>query len=182
LKKRGRPPKPPDDSPDWISYNAALADTIKRFPPAPLAMKKLNDALASGKVRCKIEKEDVAKGELVKRNTRVAVVDIPVEFLEQPWEESRTVLLNDKPQEGWLLLLNSDLIKYFGGGAAPTPAAKTQEKTSAAVGHPLRYDWVEIAIFIERLRQKLSGIRTQRRRFQTTGMPSAERRRSAGGY
>ena len=45
--KPGRPPSLPVESPDWTSYSTALQGAINRFQSTPLAIKKLDDALAA---------------------------------------------------------------------------------------------------------------------------------------
>ena len=45
--KPGRPPSPLLESPDWISYSIALQEAINRSRSTPLAIKKLDDALAA---------------------------------------------------------------------------------------------------------------------------------------
>ena len=56
-QKRGRPPNPPAvESPHWISISTALQDATNRFRSEQLAIKKLDAALAAGKIRCKIER------------------------------------------------------------------------------------------------------------------------------
>ena len=75
-RKPGRPPTLPVESPHWIPYAAALQEAIRRFRSEQLAIAKLDAALASGKIRCKIERIG-AKPELVKRSDQVAVVFCP---------------------------------------------------------------------------------------------------------
>jgi len=77
-RKLGRPPNPPVESPHWISYAAALQEATKQFRSEQLAIQKLGAALASGKVRCKIERIG-AKPQLTKRSDRVAVVFSPTD-------------------------------------------------------------------------------------------------------
>ena len=107
---------------------------------------KLDAALASGTIRCKIERIG-AKPKLVKRSDQVAVVFLPDELLEG-WEDRPTIYLNDKPQSGWLFLWNYDRIKYFGdfrrrGRGEPVE----MQKTAAEEGHPVVHDWREITLF-----------------------------------
>jgi hypothetical protein len=45
--KLGRPPSPPVESSDWTSHSIALQEAINRFQSTPLAIKKLDDALAA---------------------------------------------------------------------------------------------------------------------------------------
>ena len=126
-----------------------------------LAIAKLDAALASGTIRCKIERIR-AKPKLVKRSDQVAVVFLPAE-LREPWEDRPTIYLNGEPQSGWLFLWNFDRIKYF-GDAVEEVAAKPVEmqKTAAEKGHPLRYDWVQIALFADFLRRNSRGITRNR--------------------
>lgn len=145
-RKPGRPPALPVESSHWISYAAALQEATERFRSEQLAIQKLDEALASNKVRCKIDPIR-AKPELVKRSDQVAVVFLPVE-LQDPWEDRHTIYLNGEPQSGWLFLWNYDRINFFNisAEAGPASAVKTQ-KTRVAVGHPVVHEWREIMLF-----------------------------------
>lgn len=157
-RKPGRPPPLPFESPHWISYDAALQDALNRYGSEPLAIEKLGGALASGTIRCKIERVG-AKPALIKRSDRVGMVYLPDE-LHEPGDERPYIRINDEPQRGcWLFLWNLDLIKYFGDAVEEVAAkpVKTQ-KATVAVGHPLRYDWVQIALFAYFLRRNSRGI------------------------
>ena len=146
-RKRGRPRNLPVESKHWIPYAAALQDALNRYGSMPLAIKKLDDALASGTIRCKIERIG-AKTALIKRSDRVAMVYLPDE-LRDPEDEHPYIRVNDEPQLGcWLFLWNFDLMKFFGDAVEEVAAkpVKTQ-KATAAVGHPVVHDWREITLF-----------------------------------
>ena len=145
-RKPGRPPNLPVESSHWISYAAALQEATERFRSEQLAIAKLDAALASGTIRCKIERIG-AKPQLVKRSDQVAVVFLPDE-VQEGWEDRPTIYLNGKPQSGWLFLWNYDRINFFNisAEAGPVSAVKTQ-KTPVAVGHPVVHDWREITLF-----------------------------------
>ena len=160
--KRGRPPALPFESPHWISYAAALQDALDRFGSMPLAIQKLDDALASGTIRCKIERAG-AEPARMKRSDRVAMIYLPDE-LHEPGDEHPYICVNDEPQRGcWLFLWNFDRIKYF-GDAVEEVAAKPvkKQKTAAEKGRPLRYDWIKIALFADFLRRNSRGITRNR--------------------
>ena len=123
----------------------------------PLAIQKLDDALASGKIRCKIERIG-AKPARIKRSDRVAMIYLPDELRDRG-DEHPYICVNGEPRPGWLFLWNFDRIKYF-GDAVEEVAAKPVEmqKTAAEKGRPLRYDWVQIALFADFLRRNSRGI------------------------
>jgi hypothetical protein len=145
-RKPGRPPTPPVESPHWIPYAAALQEATERFRSEQLAIAKLDAALASGTIRCKIERIG-AKPQLMKRSDQVAAVFLP-DGEQDGWEERPTSYLNDEPQSGWLFLWDYDRINFFNisAEAGPAIAVKTQE-TPVAVGHPVVHDWREIMLF-----------------------------------
>ena len=157
---RGRPPNLPVRSPHWIPYWTALQDAIARFGSERLAIKQLDDALASGTIRCKIESaRNGAEPVLVKRADRIAAVFLPDELCD-PWAERPNVYLNDRPREGSLFLWNYDRIKYFDERTdwVPPKAIEVQ-KTSAAVGRPLVHDWIKITLLAVQLRQNYPTIK-----------------------
>jgi hypothetical protein len=147
MTTRGRPPDPPIESPDWIPYAAALKDAFNRYRSMPLAIQKLDDALASGRISCKIERIG-AKPVRIKRSDRVAMIYLPDE-LRDGGDEHPYICVNGEPRLGWLFLWNFDRIKFFNisAEARPTIAVKTQ-KTTAAVGHPVVHEWREIMLFV----------------------------------
>jgi len=157
VKKRGRPPNPPDESPDWIPYNSVLQDAITQFGAEELAIEKLNDAFAAGKIHCKFERLG-DKPKRLKRSDRIEVLIVPDEIREG-WDARLEVRLNGEKQTDWLFLWNFDRIKYFRTPAESAQAkmGKTKE-TLVAEGHPLRYDWIEIVLFADRLRTRLRRI------------------------
>jgi hypothetical protein len=157
MTTRGRPPALPIESPDWIPYAAALQDALNRYRSMPLAIQKLDDALASGTIRCKIERIGAKPGR-IKRSDRVAMIYLPDE-LREPWDEHPYIRVNGEPRPGWLFLWNFDRIKYF-GDAVEEAAAKPVEmqETAAAKGRLLRSDWVESALFADFLRRNSRGI------------------------
>jgi hypothetical protein len=150
---RGRPPRLPVRSPHWIPYWAALEEAITRFGSERLAIKQLDDALASGTIRCKIESaRNGARPVLAKRADRIAAVFLPDELCD-PWVERPNIYLNDRPREGSLFLWNYDRIKYFDGSveiARPEPATR---------GRPLVHDWIEITLIAVQLRRNYPAIK-----------------------
>jgi hypothetical protein len=153
----------PVRSAHWIPYWTALQDAIARFGSERLAIKQLDDALASGTIRCKIESaRNGSKPVLVKGANRVAAVFLPDELCD-PWVERPNVYLNDRPREGWLFLWNYDRIKYFDESAdwVPPKAVEVQE-TPAAVGRPPVHDWIRITLIAEQLRRNCPTIKPTR--------------------
>ena len=147
---RARPSALPVESPNWIGYDAALQEAIRHYGVAELAIAKLAQALASGKVRCKIERLH-AEPVLVTGSDRAAAVHLPQELRWFSWEDNGPVVyLNDAPQDGWLFLWNDDLEKDFskiflGVSAVVETAPVKGQKTVAVKGRPPIYDWPEIA-------------------------------------
>lgn len=154
--KRGPKPKPPVESPHWIAYEAALDEAIERFQSMPLAIKKLNGAFAAGKIQCKFESLDAT--EIVARAVPVTAEYYAPEERSQGDDEPE-IHVNGRLRTGWLFLWKPDLIKYFDGGGAPTPAAAKTHETSAALGRPMVHDWIEITLIAVQLHHKFPEIR-----------------------
>jgi len=149
--------QPPVESPNWTAYSTALREATERFGSERLAIDKLDAALASRTIHCKIERIGAAP-ELVKLSDQVQAFFLPTELQEQG-DERPAIGLNRMPREGWLFMWNFDLIKYFGGTVKTTPPAPAEtQKSPSAIGRPPIHNWPEIEKIAVRLHLKFPAL------------------------
>ena len=156
-QKRGRPRKPPVESPHWIAYEAALEEAIERFQSKPLAINKLNRAFAAGKIQCKFESFDVT--EMVARDVPVTAEYYAPEEKNQGDDEPE-IHVDGQLRTGWLFLWKPDLNNFFGISPEPVQSVTVKkQQTRAAVGHPKVHDWIKITLIAVQLRRKFPEIK-----------------------